>query len=199
MSPGFPRSTTTWMVYLLLAGVALANSGCLIVAAGACAGGAAGYIYCKGKVCENFVADFGDAWTATHTALHELGMPVEKEDRSGVSGVIHSRTAAGQEVRITLDTTISPIPAAGSITCIGLRVGVLGDTDVSEHFLHQVSSHLSSAPPGTGPVVTPTPTPTLGPIAAQPPAPQSTAPPPLAAPPGAPPPAPVPVQPTGKP
>lgn len=185
------RVIVTQVAYILIAAAVLVNSGCLLVAAGACAGGAAGYVYFKGKVCENYVADFGDAWAATHTALHELGMPIEKEDRDGMTGVIHTHTTTGESVLVDLETTISPIPAQGSITRVGVRVATFGNYDISEQLLHQVSGHLVTAPAGVNPQVPPPGAPV--PVPPPPPGPSSTAPPPLA------PPQPIVPQPAGKP
>ena len=68
------------LVYVFVAATALLPGGCLLVAAGAAGGAAVGYVYCKGKVCDTYAANFDDSWAATHTALAELALPVSKEE-----------------------------------------------------------------------------------------------------------------------
>src|SRR5438552_17316486 len=46
---------------VVFAGLILANSGCLLVAAGAAGGAAVGYAYYKGKIDETYAAAFNDS------------------------------------------------------------------------------------------------------------------------------------------
>jgi hypothetical protein len=160
------------IVPLVLAGLALANSGCLMVAAGVAAGGAAagGYAYYKGKVSREYVANLDDAWNACHMALADLAMPVVTEDRSGSGATIDSRTADGAAVHISFDLENSRIPAEGNVTRVGVRVGTFsfGDQVVSERILDQIGTHLvpsnrtsAAGPPQTAPPpLAPEPAPT---------------------------------------
>jgi hypothetical protein len=172
------RAKLMRIVPLVLAGLALANSGCLMVAAGVAAGGAAagGYAYYKGKVSREYVANLDDAWNACHLALADLGMPVVTEDRSGSSATMDSRTADGAAVHISFELENSRIPAEGNVTLVGVRVGTFsfGDQVVSERILDQIGRHLvpgyrtsAAVPPQTAPP----------PLAATPP---QSVPPPLA-------------------
>lgn len=177
------RRTTAWgrAAYAAVALVALANGGCLLVAAGACAGGAVGYAYCKGKVCQNYVADFNDTWAATHTALAELGMPVVSEERTAAgAGFIESRAADGERIRIYVDNVPSRVPSEGMLTTVGVRIATFGDYSLSDRILYQIGAHLAPAPAPGAP--TPAP-PALGPIqptaVSAPAVPTPTGPPPL--------------------
>jgi hypothetical protein len=165
---------------LILAAAALANSGCLFIAAGAAVGGAgyAGYAYCKGNVCQTYKANLPDAWAALHTALRELGMPVVSEAyHPDGESFVESRTADGETVRIYLDTSASPVPNENPLARICVRVATFGDQFVSDRVLSQVDTHLAAFPP---PEPAPAPaTPVLGPPQPFQPPPQ-TAPPPLA-------------------
>jgi hypothetical protein len=167
-------------IHLALLLFALVNSGCLLATAGVAGGAIAGYAYCKGKVCETYAASFADTWTAAHTALAELGMPILKEERKVSEASIESRTADGERVRIYLQSETSKIPAEGQITWVCVRVATFGDHPVSHRVMDQVGVHLAPAPlPGS-----PAPTATLGVIhtgSSAPAAgfPQQTAPPPL--------------------
>jgi hypothetical protein len=173
------RLILSYSLYLLLAASALTNCGCLLVAAGAAGGAAAGYAYVKGKVCDTYNANLNDTWAATHTALAELGMQVIQEEREGDGGVITSRTADGDRVRINIIALDSRIPAEGRVTRVCVRVATFGDHPVSNSVLDQIGRHLA---PATSPVLAPVPAPTaqLGVIQTG-----ATAEPPLATPPPA--------------
>jgi hypothetical protein len=136
---------------VLLATAALASSGCLLVAAGAAGGAAVTYAYCKGKVCGQYNAALPDCWAATHTALLELGMPIEKEDRGGSTGFIVTRATDGERVRIYLDTLPSQIPAEGQLTRISVRVATFGDYSLSERIMDQIGRHLAPPPVAVAP------------------------------------------------
>jgi hypothetical protein len=167
---------------LTIAAAALVNSGCLFVAAGAAVGGAgyAGYAYCKGSVCQTYKANRTDAWTALHTALRELGMPVVSEEfHPDGESFVESRTADGEKVRISLDSCASPVPSDSPLARICVRVATFGDQVVSDRILSQVDTHLVAFPPPATPTAPATPV--LGaPQPFQPP--PQTAPPPLLAP-----------------
>ncbi|HEV3261181.1 MAG TPA: DUF3568 family protein [Gemmataceae bacterium] len=155
----------THAMYMALAALALANSGCLVVAAGAAAGGAAGYAYYKGKVTRAYSASFNDTSAAVHSALTELGMPVEGETPEAGSTLIHSRTADSERVRISVETTGSATLPGSPLTEVSVRVGNVGfgDEAVSERILYQVGAHLV-ARPAAGPPAGPPAPPALGPV-----------------------------------
>ena len=140
------RRKRVWAAYLIVAVIAICQSGCLLIAAGAAGGAAAGYAYYQGRICQSYVANFEDTWAATHTALSELGMPILSEERQTDCGVIKTQTADGDRVRIALDAVPSRIPAEGSLTRICVRVGTFGDHPVSERVLYQVGAHLTVCP-----------------------------------------------------
>ena len=150
------RRKWCWAAYLIVAAGAICQGGCLLVAAGAAGGAFAGYAYYQGRICQSYVANFEDAWAATHTALGELGMPIVGEERQTNCGVIKTQTSDGDRVRIALDVIPSRIPAEGSLTRICVRVGTFGDHPVSERVLYQVGAHLVASP-------VPVPLPTSGP------------------------------------
>jgi hypothetical protein len=156
------RFPLRWAANVLVVTLAVANSGCLLVAAGAAGGAAAGYAYYKGKVCETYTASLDDTALALRTALGELGMPILSEKREGTSGSLESRTAAGDRVRIQLEAEASKIPADGQVTRLCVRVATFGDELVSARVLTQVGFHLAPAaavsqqattPPAASPVI----------------------------------------------
>ncbi|MBL8798101.1 MAG: DUF3568 family protein [Planctomycetia bacterium] len=175
------RYPTRYSWYCLcVAALALGNTGCLLVAAGAAAGGGvAAYQYAKGNVCHQFKATFEDSWIAVRTSLTELGMTVLTEERKGTGkGIIESRAGDGSSVTITLEATPSAIPAEGVVTEVCIRVGTWGNYGISDRIMGQVNTHL--APAGAAPNTSTTAPPAQGWVPAQ--MPPTTAPPPLLAP-----------------
>ncbi len=178
------RNSPCWIrsaAYLGLGFLTVSLSGCLLVAAGAAAGGAAtlGYFYYKGELCHNYNADACNASTAAKAALAELGMPVLSDEVHDGSGYIESRTNENERVHLSFR------PESG-LTQVGVRVGVFGDDQVSSQVLGRIEAHLT-APVG---IAAPPPVPGLGPIrpvsasgvpSESPPPPLASEPPPLAA------------------
>lgn len=161
--------------YVLLAVLALANSGCLLVAAGAAGGTAVCYAYLKGKVCLTYNATPDDTWAAMRTALTDLGLPIFEAEYDGVHGKLESRTTDGDAIKIHLDTIPSRIPAEGLLSRVCVRVATFGDQQVSACILDQIGAHL--APPSLSVVTGPPPLADVPPPALPAPAPpEGTAP-----------------------
>jgi hypothetical protein len=139
---------------VVVALVALANGGCLLVAAGAAGAAYAGYCYSKGRYCQTYDAAFADAWAATHAALADLGLPVCQEGQAADGGFVESRTGDGDRVRIQL-TVQHTFPAEGPRTSVCVRVATFGDAAVSDRILEQVGAHLVVAPPAGPPPAAP--------------------------------------------
>jgi hypothetical protein len=168
MRPSGFRANWRCVPYLLLAACALGSGGCLAVAiGGAAAGAAVGYTYFRGNVSADFPADFNTTWAATQAALLDLGMPVNDPKRtSDTEGTLTTQTGDGTKVSIELETRAARIPTEGPITEIEIRVGLIGDRAVSERLMSQIQVRLAQG-------VQPAP----APVAASLP---QTAPPPLA-------------------
>jgi hypothetical protein len=170
-----------WLAYLGLAAMPLVASGCLVIAAGAAGGAAvAGYAYYKGEVFNRYAANLPDTVAALRLVLAEMGMPVINEQVNEGSSVIESRTPQNERVHISLTSQIGQSPAEGITTLVGVRVGIFGDTPLSEQLLGRIGAHL--VPGGVIRPMPMPPSPVLGPIqpvsAALPPS--ETPPPPLA-------------------
>jgi hypothetical protein len=164
---------------VLLAGLLLANAGCLVVAGvtGAALGGAAlaGYIWANNALYHDYPASLVDSVAAVRTALQELHFPILDEKPGTGEVLIVTRTTDDSAVKIRLEVVHSRIPAEGPMTRIAVRVGFRGDEAVSRAILDRVSLHLTAVPPvyvgsGISPVA-----PALGPpVAAAPPGPART-------------------------
>jgi len=150
-----------WLIqiaYLLMMVLALANAGCLALAIGGAAGGAAaGYaVYQSGQWYRDYAASLTDSATAVKTALVELKMPLSSENVDGDEIAIESRTGDDSKVSSKLKNQPNRIPADGPSTHISVRVGNLGDQVMSTRILDQISLHLV-APVAVKPVVTAAP------------------------------------------
>lgn len=152
------------IVYLLLAALVVANSGCIgLIIGGAVGGAAAGYAAWEhGKWCRDYAANLNDSTTAVKTALGELQLPVVSEKGDGDKISIESRTGDGDKIRIELEALASKVPADGPTTHISIRVGTLslGDEALSTRLHEQISLHLiapvqmRTPPPAPAPVAT---------------------------------------------
>ncbi len=168
------RDRAARALWLVMALVALSNTGCLVVAAGAAAGGAAvaTVAYARGSLYREYSATKEASFIAVRDALADLHMPILRDEpgKEG-QGYLEARTSDGQPVRIYFNTRMNSIPVDGLVTRISVRVGSFGDEAISTRILDQVNQHLT-------PLV---PVPAKTTQAAAPPAgPRETAPPPLA-------------------
>jgi hypothetical protein len=135
----------------LLAVLPLVGSGCLVVAAGAAATGAAaaGYLYFEGKDSREYPAGIEDTWQATRVALGELGLPIIRAEREANSGSLESRTRDNDVVNISAEAVGGKNPADPPLTLVTVRVALLGDHPLSTRILDQIGYHL--VPPGASP------------------------------------------------
>lgn len=136
---------------VMVSAVSLANSGCLAALLGtAAAGGAVGYAYYRGNVYQDYAALFGSTWGATQQALRAMQMPIVSQTVSVGSGEIESVTADGQRVMIYLQQ----MPAGnGPLTRVHVRVGFLGDHELSGYLHNLIAAHLQQGPPQPQPQV----------------------------------------------
>src|SRR5436190_10867642 len=103
------------IAYLVVAGLALINGGCLAIAAAGAAGGAAaaGYYYYKGRIYRDYPATLPDTRAALRASLTELGFPVLGEEADAEGAFVKTRTADDSTVRIDVDPVTSRVPADG--------------------------------------------------------------------------------------
>jgi hypothetical protein len=145
--------------WLALAAIAVGNCGCLLVAAGVAAGGAATYLYLDAPVDRTYPADIADVRNATLAALQDFNMPVVNEEQTnGGKDIVMSRASDAEKVKIDIKSIPSRVPGEKSITRVSVRVAMLGDHNFSERILNQISAHLSYGAepvPVPAPVVTP--------------------------------------------
>ena len=136
------RSTWNQAGLWLLAGLCLAQCGCLLALAGA--GVAAGaYAYNKGQLTMVVRGDFANTWHATREALCDLGMPIVDERRRHLGGTIEARTSGRDRIVVALKA-ISDVHAGSTfLTEVRIRVGVMGHKEISERIAEQLRARLA--------------------------------------------------------
>jgi len=136
----------TWRkgIHLLLLGsLAIANAGCLAVAAVGVAGaGTATYFYFRGRICQEYPATFKDSYYAVIAALEDLKYPVLSQKNDGVSGTFTSKTEDGNSITVELTTEPGPAGTQGTVTRVCVRVGIAGDQIISERILSKCQERL---------------------------------------------------------
>lgn len=157
------QSCVRRILFVLVLATVPGVSGCLWVAAGLGAAGAATYVYTKGNVCEEYRADYNETWQATKAALAELKLPIGEEKPGASSGTIEARTGDQTTVYIDIESIPPRIPAEGPTTSVCVRVGLIGDDEVSHRILDAVGVKLlRELAPGSDRIA-PQPTSPLGP------------------------------------
>ncbi len=144
----------------MFAVLSVVSSGCAVAVVGAAgaAGGAGYYAYNKGNVTRTYLANVEDVRAATRTALAELKLPIVKEEFAAKGGgAIESRSTNSDRIAITLETETGPVPSAGPVTVVGVRVATFGDEALSQIILDQIGTHLTSASAMRGPIAPPPP------------------------------------------
>jgi hypothetical protein len=142
------------LLLLVIAGLALSQTGCLVAVAGAAAGAGA-YAYYKGTVTDQFAVEFGEAYQASKEALADQAMPVISEHHQGVTGTIESSLEDGTKVSITVEEKPRLQAADGHLSEVGIRIGVFGDQNLSDKLMRQVSMRVAQRM-RNGPILPPT-------------------------------------------
>jgi hypothetical protein len=120
----------------LIAGVlAGAVSGCLLVAAGAAAGGT--IVYVKGELQETLAAPVDKAAVATERALAALEMKADAATKDGLVAQYVAHLADTTRVVIQLESR------GEAATRVGIRVGLVGDRALSERILAAIRQELA--------------------------------------------------------
>jgi uncharacterized protein YceK len=112
-----------------------AMSGCVAVVVGAAAG-AGGVIWANGALRQDFNFPLYKVHEAALEALKKLDLPIDKESKDGLSGVIESAFSDGQKIKITLKHLTKD-------SCqIAIRIGAIGNEVRSREILGAISREL---------------------------------------------------------
>jgi hypothetical protein len=123
--------------HLLLAvfsALALAGStGCIMVAAGAGAGAVA---YVRGDLETVVSADYEKVVAAAREAVEQLEFNKVSDNKDALKAVLVARTALDKKVEITLQS------GGKKITNVKIRVGLIGDQQLSIAILDKIKANL---------------------------------------------------------
>lgn len=113
-------------------------SGCeLLVIGGLAAGAGAGTaIYFKGRLEDSLDASLAKSRTAALATLREMSLPVLSDKTHPNMARIESESADGRGIRIDLEAT------ASNKTSIIVRVGMMGDEELSKELLSRIKGKL---------------------------------------------------------
>ena len=121
------------LLALTLAGTAAFTSGCVAVVAAGAAGGAVAWV--RGALVTNLNSDIDQVYRAAQQAVTDLQFAKVSERKSGVDAQIIARTALDKKIDITLEKS-------GSTTKLTIRVGLIGDQQLSLSVLDRIKSRL---------------------------------------------------------
>ena len=120
---------------VILGAAMLMCSGCVaVVAAGAA--GAAAVAWVRGELQTTLPADLDRSFGATKDAIADLQFVKVSERKDALLGVLVARNAADKKIEIKLENM------AGDVTKIGIRVGVVGDQELSLAILEKIKANL---------------------------------------------------------
>jgi Protein of unknown function (DUF3568) len=111
----------------------LTLSGCLLAAAGAGAGAVA---YVRGDLETNLDKDYSKVVDAARSAVKDLEFAKVSENKDALKAVMVSRTAMDKKVEIIITNS------GKKLTNIKIRVGLMGDQELSQSILDKIKSEL---------------------------------------------------------
>lgn len=126
--------------YLRLAAALLAVAalpwltGCVVVAAGAVGAGAVAYV--RGELESSVEADLDATYAAAQSALAKLEFARIEQRKSGLDAQLVHRTALDKRVEIKLKKITD------RLTKIEIRVGIVGDQELSLTLLDKIRAEL---------------------------------------------------------
>lgn len=116
-----------------LLGATAFTSGCVAVVAAAGAG--AGVLWVRGAIETNLDNNIDRVYHAAQQAVADLQFAKISERKSGLDADILARTALDKKIEIKLEKV-------GSATKVMIRVGLMGDQQMSLAILDRIKSHL---------------------------------------------------------
>ncbi len=151
--------------WLVAAGVALSQTGCLMLAAGAVGGGVAALGIKRGTVARTYPASIEETTTAVQAALSDLGLPIERPRLSKNLAEIDSTLDDGSPVFLTVRSEPREWPNDPPLSRVEVHIKLFGDRPRSERILERVEYRLKNpAPtaPSPGTFTPPSPSPVVG-------------------------------------
>lgn len=140
MNKSYSSSSSGFRRVRLVAGLlALAAlpwmTGCVVVAAGAVGAGAVAYV--RGELASSLEGDLDAVYQAAQRALVKLEFAKIEERKSGLDAQLIHRTALDKRVEIKLEKVTD------RLTKVKIRVGVVGDQELSLALLEKIRAELN--------------------------------------------------------
>jgi len=124
------------MIRILLATfLSLSLTSCVAFLAGGAAGAGA-ISYLRGELQSTIGHDINRTWRATESAVAQLQFQVTEASADQTTGKLLAKNAAGTDVTIRLKRETE------NMTEVKIRVGVMGDRQMSEQILDQIKANL---------------------------------------------------------
>ncbi len=117
-----------------LTSVAVMQSGCLLVAAGAAGAGTVAYV--RGELDASLGNGYESVVQASNRAIDQLQFKKISESKDALKAVLIARTASDKKVQITV-TKVSE-----TLTKVEIRVGVFGNEALSTTILEKIKSSI---------------------------------------------------------
>jgi hypothetical protein len=125
------RSLTMFVFFAAL--VTALVSGCVSVSGG---GTAAKYAYLKGSLEATLEAGLDKAYRASGDAVKDLQFAKISENKDALLGIVVARNAADKKIEIQLDKI------SDTLTKLTIKVGTIGDEDLSVKILEKIKANL---------------------------------------------------------
>ena len=129
-----PRFLKSIILCLGLAVGAIPFTGCVVVVAGAAGAGAVAYV--RGEMQVHLEHDLSAVFKASQQALAKLEFAKINDHKSGVDAQLVARTALDKRVEIKLTRVTD------TLTKVQIRVGLVGDQDLSQAILEKIKAGL---------------------------------------------------------
>ena len=118
----------------LLLATALAGSGCVLLAGAAAGAGTVAYI--GRELTTTMAVDYSAVVAAARASIKELEFAQISDNKDALKAVLVARTALDKKVEITITNS------GKKLTTVVIRVGFLGDKDLSFAILEKIKSKL---------------------------------------------------------
>ena len=125
------------LTVLLFVLLSMQMEACVALVAGGAAG-AGTVVYVKGQLNENINAPVPKVYSASVSALKDLGLPIIEDRHDSLSAKIKSEFADGADVWIDIESVTAE-------SCkITIRVGIMGDEYKSRQILDHINKHIKT-------------------------------------------------------
>jgi len=126
------RTASAYIVVFSVCGLLLQGCGALILGGAAAGVGAGTVAYIKGELKSTESVDIATAWRAGKQTLEDMGFVITREDRDAVKGKLVALGVDNRKIRIKFERK------GDHVTEVNIRVGTLGDEEVSRLILSKM-------------------------------------------------------------